>query len=127
VGANVTITNSAVNWENRLGSTDPALYPVSTVLTTGNPADVPPVLDSTALGQQAVLGPRTLRVFFVGSGAPRYKDSTFTASNSKVSLHAAGKAMKVELLAGTEMWGGFKGARFKAENSILHYHRGISP
>ena len=128
VGSNVTITNSSVNWENRLGSTDPAAYPASTVLTTGNPADTPPVLDSVALGQQAVLGPRTLRIFFVGSGAPRYKDCTLTAqNNSKISLHASGKAMKVELLSGTEAWGGFKGARFLSENAILHYHKAGSP
>ena len=128
VGANVTISNSKVNWTNRLGSSDFSLYPTPTVLTTGNPADVPPLLDSIRLGQQALLGPRTLRIFFVGSGAPRYKDCTLIAqNNSKISLHASGKAMKVELLSGTEAWGGFKGYSFLAANSILHYHKVGSP
>jgi hypothetical protein len=121
VGGNVTINNSNVNWANRLGSSDPAVYPT---MMTGRPGDVPLVLDSAALGAQAVLGPRTMRIFFVGSGAPRFKDGTFIANNSRVCLHAAGKAMKVELSNGTEMWGGFKGSRFSCVNSTLHYHKG---
>ncbi|MBS2036534.1 hypothetical protein JST97_16195 [bacterium] len=125
VGGNVTITNSKVNWDNRLGSSDPAVYPT---MMTGAPGDVPLVLDPTQLATQALLGPRTLRIFFVGSGAPRYKDCTFIAqNNSKISLVAAGKAMKVELLSGTEAWGGFKGSRFLATNAILHYHRTGKP
>ncbi|MFN8609003.1 MAG: hypothetical protein U0931_15825 [Vulcanimicrobiota bacterium] len=121
VGGNVTITNSKVNWANRLGSSDPAVYPT---MMTGAPGDSPLVLDANTLGQQATLGPRTLRIFFVGSGAPRYKDCTFIAqNNSKISLVAAGKAMKAELLSGTEAWGSFKGARFLATNAVLHFHR----
>lgn len=125
VGGNVTITNSKVNWDNRLGSSDPAVYPT---MMTGAPGDVPLVLSAGQLADQAILGPRTVRVFFVGSGAPRYKDCTFIAqNNSKISLVAAGKAMKVELLSGTEAWGGFKGARFLATNAILHYHKVADP
>lgn len=122
VGGNVTIDNSQVNWANRLGQADPAAYPNLLV------APAPGALGPVQLGQQAVLGPRTLRVFFVGSGAPRYKDSTFIArNNSKLSLVAAGKAMKVELRSGTEAWGGFKGAQVLMENSMLHYHKVNDP
>jgi hypothetical protein len=118
VGGNVTIDNSRVNWANRLGQADPANYPNLLV------APAPGALDVGQLALQAVLGPRTLRIFFVGSGAPRYKDCTFIArNNSKISLVAAGKAMKVELLSGTEAWGGFKGARVLMNNSMLHYHK----
>ena len=118
VGGNVTIDNSRVNWGNRLGQADPTNYPNLLV------APAPGALDITQLGQQAVLGPRTLRIFFVGSGAPRYKDSTFIArNNSKLSLVAAGKAMKTELRSGTEAWGGFKGAQFLMTDSMLHYHK----
>ena len=117
VGGNVTIDNSRVNWGNRLGSVDPATYPALALLP-------PLALTPAELNAQVALGPRTVRVFFVGSGAPRFKDSTFIArNNSRISLVAAGKAMKTELLSGTEAWGGFKGARFLATNSILHYHK----
>lgn len=98
IGRNFDIDNSTVNWDN--------------IPTTANLAD------------QAVKGPRVLRVYFVGSGAPRYKDSTLTIkNNSKVSMHASGKALKTELLSGSEMWGGVKGFRFTADNAQLHYHR----
>jgi hypothetical protein len=94
VGRNVNITNSTVNWDNAMTS-----------------------------AAQANLGPRTFYIYFVGSGRPRTYDNTLTiAQNSQVSLHAAGKAMTVNV-TDSSVWGGFKGYQFFAENSNLHYHR----
>ncbi|MBT9582207.1 hypothetical protein IV102_02590 [bacterium] len=96
VGRNINITNSTVNWDN--------------------------IVTSAA---QKELGPRTLYVYFVGSGRPRTYDNTLTISqNSQVSLHAAGKAMTVNV-TNSSVWGGFKGYQFFAESSNLHYHRAL--
>jgi len=103
VGKSFTAVNSKINWANTLKTIAP-----------DPPAD---------LSLQATLGPRTLRLFYVGSGAPNFKDCQLTATNSTMSLHAAGKAMKVDLLDGTILWGGLKGFEINLKNSELHYHR----
>ena len=85
--------------------------------STGGPAG----RDSSATG-----GPRTLNVYFVGSGSPQQKINQFVVTDcsntSGVCLHAAGKAMAVNV-TNSEVWGGFKGMEFHALNSKLHYNR----
>lgn len=119
VGNNVKITGSdtAINMGNApdwVLNYDPA--------QAGTPKVVTPA--TVALAQtQAAKGPRTLRIFFVGSGAPNEDDCNFYASAAKLSLCAAGKAMRVVLTDGCEAYGGFKGSSFIASNARIHYQK----
>ncbi len=111
IGKGFNAVNSTINWANALS---PNLPP--------NKPNVPAV-PSADLDSRELLGPRTMRIFFVGSGAPKFKDCNFHANNSKMSLHASGKAMQVLLENGSIVWGGFKGFKLTATDSIIHYHR----
>ena len=111
VGRGVSAINSTINWAN---TPSPNLPPN----TPGTPHP-----SAAALTSQEILGPRTMRIFFVGSGAPKFKDCNFYASNSTMSLHAAGKAMTVSLTNNTILWGGVKGFEVKLQDSTIHYHR----
>lgn len=111
IGRGFSATNSTINWAN---APSPNLPP-------DKPGTPHPSHD--ALGQQELLGPRTMRIFFVGSGAPKFTDCDFVADNCKMSLHASGKAMRVLLRNGTILWGGVKGFKVTLTDSILHYHR----
>ncbi|MBX3169480.1 MAG: hypothetical protein KF760_18915 [Candidatus Eremiobacteraeota bacterium] len=106
LGKTFTATHSSVNWDHTLKTVSPEA----------------PLAPAT-LADQAQKGPRTMRVFFVGSGAPNFKDCKFIVEqNSKVALHASGKAMRVKL-TDSVMWGGVKGYEVVLENSQLYYHR----
>ena len=126
IGKGLNVVNSYVNYANVLSpnipTAPPPAYPAAYVNSTLNP---PPT--SAYVQAQELLGSRTMRVFFVGSGAPKFKDCDFVANNSTMSLHASGKAMRVQLLNKTTLWGGVKGFRVKLTDSFLHYHRVFEP
>ena len=111
IGKGFTATNSTINWSNTPSPNLPPDKP-----NTPHPTHA-------GLGQQEQMGPRTLRVFFVGSGAPKFKECDFIADNSKMSLHASGKAMRVLLKNDSILWGGVKGFQVTVANSTIHYHR----
>lgn len=114
IGKGFNAINSQINWSNTPSQNLPPNKP-----NTPHPA-------AAGLITQELLGPRTLRIFFVGSGAPKFKDCDFSASNCTMSLHAAGKAMRVVLKDRTILWGGVKGHQVTVANSTIHYHRVFS-
>jgi len=122
VGKKFEVTGSNVNWENAPSQNIPAYAapPLTPVVNQPLLPSAPPVAHLT---QQEIAGPRTMRVFFVGSGAPKFKDCDFISNNSHMALHACGKAMKVQLLDNSILWGGVKGFRVKVKDSYLHYQR----
>lgn len=110
VGESFHATNSQINWEQ-------TMKPVASSIPPGVPHDT-----TTLRARQENGGPRTMRVLFVGSGAPKFNNCSFLADNCKMALFGCGKAMTVELRNGTICWGGFKGFEFTIKDSELHYH-----
>lgn len=119
VGEKFEVINSHVNWEHALSRNLPPNPPAPIPI---NLPTVPAPL-AAQVSAEAYEGPRTLRVFFVGSGKPKGYQCNFTATNSSMALHACGKAMEADLKDNSVLWGGLKGFKVKAEKSHIHFQR----
>lgn len=121
IGKEFNATRATINWDHALVPTKSEFPPNFVPVAPYVPLF--PSANSGWLSAEEVKGPRTMRVIFVGSGAPNFKDCFFKSDNSYMALFATGKAMKAELKNNTVLWGGLKGFSVKMQNSALHYHR----
>jgi hypothetical protein len=125
--SNVIIDNSKIMVDSTANQTYPcSLYVGRSLLLTNNAQinmdRAPDTSSSTSnpLYVNSYNGPLSLRVFFVGNGAPNSTLDLSMNSNSQACLVAAGKAMQVDM-TNAVLWGAVRGATVKMNTSSIHY------